>query len=331
MSEAQKLSIPGFVDLQVNGYLGVDFSSPELTLEACAWACGELLKAGTAAFLPTIITSPLEVYRRNLPILAGALELPGLRGRLAGIHVEGPFLSDQPGAVGAHNPAWVRKGDPDLLDEMNGWAKGHIRILTLAAEVEGAAETARRAVQAGMLVSIGHTLATAADLERLRAAGASLLTHLGNGLPAQLHKFNNPLWAGLADDGYTAMVIADGHHIPGGVLKAMLRAKGVQRSLVVSDASPLAGMAPGRYQTLGNPVVLEPSGRLYNPEKGFLVGSSYTLLRCMNFLASLGVWSLEELIELGYFHPLRILGLPPENLPPGPGLRYDPKRREFRL
>ncbi len=109
------LDIPGFVDLQVNGFVGVDFSSPDLTEESFVRACRALLQRGTAAFLPAIITSPLEVYERNLPILARGIALPEFRGRLPGIHLEGPFISPQPGAVGAHNPAWTRPPDLDLL------------------------------------------------------------------------------------------------------------------------------------------------------------------------------------------------------------------------
>ena len=323
------LPIPGFVDLQVNGYLGVDFSSPDLSREECARACRSMLGAGTAAFLPTMITSPVEVYRRNLPILAQMLDLPEFQGRLLGIHLEGPFLSSAPGAVGAHNPDWVRPASPELLAQLNAWAGGQVRLLTLAAEVEGAVETAEAAAAAGMLVSLGHTLATAMDLDRLWQAGARTLTHLGNGLPALLPKFANPLWAGLADERYTAMLIGDGHHIPAGVLKAMLRAKGLERCLIVSDAAPLAGLPPGSYRTLGNDVILEPSGRLHNPLKGFLVGSSSTLLGCMNYLAGLGCWTLEELLDLGYYHPLALLGIPPERLAGMGRLLYDPERAQF--
>lgn len=328
MPAAQLLPIPGFVDLQVNGYLGVDFSSPELNAEACAQACRQMLRCGTAAFLPTIITSPLEVYRRNLPILAEVIAAPEFHNRLLGIHLEGPFISGVPGAVGAHNPAWVRPADADLLARLNEWAGGAIRILTLAAEVEGAEETARRAAQEGMLVSVGHTLATPADLDRLFSAGARALTHLGNGLPPLLPKFANPLWAGLADERYTAMLIGDGHHIPAGVLMAMLRAKGLERCAIVSDAAPVAGLPPGRYHTLGNETILEPSGRLYNPERGSLVGSSYTLTRCMNFLAGLGRWTLEELLVLGFHNPLRLLGVQPESLA---GVSPDSLASETRL
>ncbi len=317
------LPLPGFVDLQVNGYLGIDFSSPDLTEESCAHACRSLLQAGTAAFLPTLITSPIEVYQRNLPLIAHLLDWGEFRGRLPGIHLEGPFISPSAGAVGAHNPDWVRTPDLSLLKQFHEWAGGRLRLLTLAAEMKGAGPLARAASAWGMIVSVGHTLASPQDLERLQEAGAKALTHLGNGLPATLPKFANPLWAGLADDGYTAMLIGDGHHIPDKILRAMIRAKGIDRALLVSDAAPVAGLPPGKYFTLGNEAVLEPSGRLYNPKKGNLVGSSMTLLQCMNHLAYLGFWSLPDLLALGFYNPLRLLGLEPESIPAKDRLIYD--------
>jgi N-acetylglucosamine-6-phosphate deacetylase len=119
-----ELGIPGFVDLQVNGFVGVDFSSPDLTEESFVHACRALLGRGTAAFLPTIITSPLDVYAHNLPIIARGITLPEFQGRLPGIHLEGPFISPQPGAVGAHNPAWVRPPDLELLQQLTVGLKG---------------------------------------------------------------------------------------------------------------------------------------------------------------------------------------------------------------
>ncbi len=310
ISKNRSTKIPGCVDLQVNGYLGVDFSSPDLTADRFEFACQEIQKAGTAIFLPTVITSPLEIYQRNLRLISEVIRRPGFSEHIPGIHLEGPFISSQPGAVGAHNPAWTRPPDVAVLRQLQDWAGGSIRLLTLAAELDGAADLAQAAVTAGMIVSIGHTLATPEDLDRLFRAGATVLTHLGNGLPALLPKFSNPLWAGLADERYLAMMIGDGHHIPAGILKAMIRAKGLERTIIVSDAAPVAGFPPGEYQTLGNRAILEPSGRLYNPDRGNLVGSSYTLGRCMSYLASIG-FSQEECLALGYTNPMRLLkGLP---------------------
>ncbi len=172
--------------------------------------------------------------------------------------------------MGAHNPAWVRPPDLDLLQQLYRWSEGSLRLVTLAAELEGAEALARWAAGQGLVVSIGHTLASADDLERLSQAGASALTHLGNGLPHVLPKFANPLMAGLADDRFTAMLIGDGHHLPAAVLRVMLRAKGLSRTLIVSDAAPVAGLPawpvlhpgqrshPGRVRSPAQPVERRP-------------------------------------------------------------------------
>jgi len=318
--------IPGFVDLQVNGYLGTDFSSPELTADSFRDACRKLLAHGTAIFLPTMVTSPEGTFRRNLPLMAAVMSEPEFAGRMPGFHIEGPFISSEPGAVGAHNPAWVVAPDPGLLDRMVEWSGNRIRLLTVAAEVPGAESLIRHAHGRGITVSLGHHLAGEADLARAAAAGARVLTHLGNGVPNVLPRHPNPIWAGLAEERLAMMVIADGHHLPAGVLKTMIRAKGIEDSIVVSDASSLAGMPPGRYETLGNLAVLEPSGRLHNPEKGCLVGSSYTMLECMNFLARQGWYDLETLVRLGVKNPLALVGLDPSVSRPGPGLEYREER-----
>ena len=325
----QRLPIPGFVDLQVNGFEGVDFSRAGLTEAEAYIAFRSLLGMGTAAFLATVITSPLEVYERNLPLIARALARPEFRGRVLGIHIEGPFISAEPGAVGAHDARFVRPPDAALLARLIELGQGTVRLLTVAPEIPGADRLIRDAVGKGVAVSIGHTLASELDLAKAAAAGATALTHLGNGLPNQVHRHINPVWAGLANDALTAMIITDGHHLPPALIKTIIRAKGVDRIVVVSDASPAAGLPPGRYQLLGNDAVLEPSGRLHNPAKQCLVGSSATMVQCMTHLVSLGIVSLDELLQVGFFNPLRLIGAPPASVPAGPGMCFDPVARRF--
>lgn len=305
------LDVPGFVDLQVNGYLGVDFSSATLDAEDLRRAWRELIARGTVAFLPTMVTSRAEVYARNLPLMARVMAEPEFAGHVLGIHLEGPFISAEPGAVGAHDPTFVRRPDLGFLGRLLEWGQGCVRMLTLAAELPGAEELARAAVDSAVAVSIGHSLFTHADLDRLYAAGARSLTHLGNGLPNLLPRHPNPIWDGLADERYTVLVIADGHHLPESVLSVVARARRAKRLAIVSDAAPVAGLPPGRYDVLGNSAVLEPSGRLYNPEKNCLVGSSATMLACMNNMASLDIYSLDDLLVLGYYTPLELIGVPP--------------------
>ena len=133
----------GFVDLQVNGFLGFDFSSPQLTMDDIRAVTRGLVERGTGAYCPTVITSPEETYRRNLPLLAAAMREPDMRGRLLGIHLEGPFISPQDGARGAHAREHVRKPDVGFFDELQRLAEGNVVLLTVAPEVEGALDLIR--------------------------------------------------------------------------------------------------------------------------------------------------------------------------------------------
>lgn len=323
------MKIPGFIDLQVNGYLGVDFSSPNLAEEDFARACRQLLSHGTAAFLPTIITSPLSVYQRNLPLMARVMASSEFANCLLGFHVEGPFISKQPGAVGAHNPEWVQDPSLKLLEQLQSWANGHIKMMTIAAEGEGAAELTSRAVMMGITVSLGHQIPSEQNLQCLAKAGAKTLTHLGNGMPNLVDRHHNQVHMGMAEDGLTAMIISDGHHLPAYLIKNILRAKTVDRVVVTSDASPIAGMPPGQYEALSNKVVLEESGLLHNPEKQCMVGSSATMLECMNYLASLNILPLEDLLKLGFYGPLKLLGLESQLMPGKRSLEFDHETLTF--
>jgi N-acetylglucosamine-6-phosphate deacetylase len=174
-------------------------------------------------------------------------------------------------------------------------------------------------------------MATEKDLEKLSRAGAVSLTHLGNGVPMVLNRHHNPIWAGLAADELSAMIITDGHHLPPSVIKTIIRTKGSQRCIVISDASSLAGLPPGRYETLGHKVILEETGRLSDPQTGYLCGSSATMLQCMNYLASLNLASLDELIAMGFYNPLKLVGLKPEDVVGEQEIYFDEKRQVFYL
>jgi N-acetylglucosamine-6-phosphate deacetylase len=312
--QTQVAQIPGLIDLQVNGYKGVDFSGDHLTEEDFARACRELLDAGTTAFLPTLITSPGEVYARNLPLIARVLRREEFQGRVLGVHLEGPFISTEDGARGAHSAQWVRKPDVAYLKELIDLAEGTVRLITIAADQEGADELSRYASSRGIAVALGHHMAKEQDLERLVKVGAKALTHLGNGVPALLSRHQNPVWAGLANDDLAATIIADGHHLPPSLLKTIIRAKGPGRCIVISDASPLAGLPPGEYWSMGAQVRLQEDGKLFNPATGYMAGSSATILACANHLAGLGLVGLNELGQMFFYNPLRLLGISPKQV-----------------
>lgn len=325
------MKIPGLVDLQVNGYKGVDFSSKDLTEDDFVRACHGVFEAGTTAFLPTVITSPDDVYEHSLQIIAAVLRREEFCGRLLGVHVEGPFLSAQDGARGTHDAEFIRKPDIGYLERLIEWAGGSVKMITIAADAEGAEQLARYAVSRGITVSLGHQMAGEEDLQKLVRAGAVALTHLGNGVPAMLPRHHNPIWAGLANDDLSAMIITDGHHLPASMLKTIIRAKGPDRCVVVSDASPLAGLGPGKYETPGHKFVLEDSGRLWDEVTGYLAASSATMLQCMNHLASLNLVNKDELVAMGFYNPLKLIGVDAGDVTRGRDILFDEKRRVFRM
>lgn len=297
----------GFVDLQVNGFCGIDFSAPGLRLDQVIQVVETLCRRGTAAFCPTVITSPLQIYEQNLSVLAAAMREPALQPHLLGIHIEGPFISPEDGARGAHARRHVRAPSLDLFDRFQELAEGRICLLTLAPEQPGADRLIRHAAAQGVTISLGHHLADASTIRRACDAGAKAATHLGNGIPNRLPRHPNPIWDQLDEERLMIMLIADGHHLPHSFLRVALKVKTPRRAIVVSDAAPVAGLPPGQYETLGNEVVLEESGRLWNPKENHLVGSSAGMLECMNHLASITSLSEDELWQMGFYNPLALI------------------------
>jgi len=316
------MDFSGFVDLQVNGYAGIDFSSPGLSLSAIAQTTLALYRRGTLAFCPTVVTAPVQVYQQVLPVLAEAILTQSQSGNnggslLCGVHLEGPFISPEEGAVGAHPRQSVQAPSLTFFDELYSLAGRQIALLTLAPELPGALDLIRHARAYGVIVSIGHTLADADAIRAAVDAGATLSTHLGNGCPNYIHRHHNPLWPQLAAAGLAAMQITDGHHLPPELIAVVLAAKGAGRVIVTSDSSPAAGCPPGEYTFFGTRALLETSGRLRNLESDTLAGSSASMFDCMNFLASLSLLDEAALWQVGRDNPLKVLGLSLADLPAG--------------
>ena len=300
------MTIPGWIDLQVNGQIGVDFSSAALTADDFLRAAEAVLNSGTVLFLPTVITSSMELYRRNLPLIAGAVESHKLEEHIPGIHLEGPFLNPAPGYSGCHNPEWMLPPAKERFDELFNLCCGRLKLITVSA---AAGELIPYIKSHGVTVSVGHCPAEPEELARAAKLGAELFTHLGNGVPNQLPRHKNVIFNALAEDRLKAMMITDGFHLPPEVIKCFIRCKGVDNIIVISDGSPAAGLPPGRYNVLGNDAILEPEGKLHNPAKQCLVGSAFTMKRCMDYLRSLELLSEEELATVGYFNPLAAIGI----------------------
>lgn len=299
----------GFIDLQINGFLGVDFSDVSLTKQGLLSVASHLAKRGTSAFCPTVVTGPESMYSHNLSLIADAISDPDFEGRILGIHLEGPFISPKPGARGVHAAEHIRKPSIDTFKKYYDLAQGKISILTIAPEEPGAIDLIEYAVSLGVIVSIGHHLADDKHIDDAISAGAILCTHVGNGLPNTIDRHKNPLWKELSDDRLSCMFITDGHHLPAPLIKTALRAKGIDDFIVTSDAAAIAGMPPGIYNSFGTDVIVEESGRISCPGTGSLAGSHSDMFECMNFLASLNILDEDSMWKAGRDNQIRLLGI----------------------
>ncbi|MBI1840873.1 MAG: N-acetylglucosamine-6-phosphate deacetylase [Verrucomicrobia bacterium] len=240
---------PGLVDLQVNGFSGIDFQSEQpITTEGLLHACEGLREAGCLRFLLTLITDDWDRLLERLRHLRTVRAThPALTRMVAGWHVEGPFLSDRPGFHGAHDPSLMRDPSPELIGALRRALGTDPVLLTLAPERKGAVESIGAAVALGMRVSLGHTDASSECLAAAVAAGATGFTHLGNGCPQLLDRHDNVLWRALDQPGLTIGLIPDGFHVPPTPFRVMHRAAGSDRVFYVTDAMSAAGAPPGRY------------------------------------------------------------------------------------
>ena len=294
-----------WVDLQVNGHNGVDYSSAQLTADDFVRSADELFKAGTEIFLPTVITSSDELYCRNLPLIKNTVEKYGLQKNIPGIHLEGPMIS----AKGSHNPEFFQQCTAKNVEKYFNMAEGFIKIMTFSADFPTVPEAINRAVELGIIPSFGHHMPTYADIHRAADAGGRLLTHLGNACPNMLNRHENPLLAGLAEDRMAAMIITDGHHLPDDLIKIIIRVKGVDNVIVTSDACSICGCVPGEYDLWGNHAVLTADGKFYNPEKECLVAAASTMDMCMKHLEKMDFLSGDDLLKLGRINALKLLGI----------------------
>ena len=276
---------PGLVDLQVNGCYGVDF----VDASAQEWELltSRLLGTGVTALLPTFITAPVHVLAAALRRTSQVLqELPdGPRARVLGVHLEGPFLSAE--RRGAHDPAWLCDPRPADVRQLLDAGVDLLRLVTLAPERDGALDAVRSLVDAGVLVSVGHSDATAAQVAAAADAGARMVTHLFNAQRPLLHREPGVVGQALADDRLTSGLILDLHHVsPQAARIAFTAAPG--RIALVTDAASPAGMPPGRYALGGSPVVLE-EGSPPLREDGTIAGSALRLDDAVAHAVRLGV------------------------------------------
>lgn len=312
-SSALPYLCPGFIDLQINGYAGVDYSGQGLgvaDIETMARAIGA---SGTVRHLATIITGARKNITASCTAIAAARRESALaRTAIAGIHIEGPFIALEDGPRGAHDKKYVRKPDYDEFREWQEAAEGGIRIVTLAPETEGALDFIERITADGVVASIGHTAASQQAIHDAVSAGARLSTHLGNGSHGVLPRLRNYLWEQLGADALNASIIADGFHLPDAVLRVFARAKGLDRLILISDAAFLAGSPPGLRRWGDISVEIHSDGHLSLAGTEFLAGAGHLLDRCIaRFIAATGA-TLADTVALCTTNPARLIGLSEE-------------------
>jgi N-acetylglucosamine-6-phosphate deacetylase len=300
-----------WIDLQVNGYGGVNFNAPGLTPEMVLEITRRLAADGTTGFMPTLVTMDPDMLIPNIrAVVAARKRYADCEGAILGFFLEGPFISPEPGAVGAHDVAWVRRPDWDLFGRFQEAAEGLVRMGNIAAELPGATEFIRRAVDSGVKVSLGHQMAhEPAVLDAAIRAGASAFTHLGNGIPNLIHRRENVIWEALADDRATVMFIPDGRHLTIPMLKVYTRGVPLRRLIAVSDAQFVAGLPPGDYEVGGIHARLEPDGLLWNPERNCLVGATSPIAKMVALLQEKVGLTPDECRAIAHDNPLRFLGL----------------------
>ena len=301
---------PGFIDIQVNGFAAVDYNHPATPHGEIARSLQALFATGVTRFYPTVITGPPNDMVAALRNLSRAKDTLPDGDAMDGFHVEGPHICPEEGPRGAHPRQWVRPPD---LDEFRHWQEatdGRVRIVTLSPEWPGAPAYIEKIVEAGVIAAIGHMQAGAAQVADAVAAGAALSTHLGNGAHALLCRHPNYIWDQLAEDRLMADFIVDGIHLDAAFLKVAMRAKGVERAVLVTDAAAPAGASPGRYRLGEQEVEHTPDGRVVLAGTERLAGSALRIDRGIDNLMRLANLSLRDAVRLATTNAAKAGGVP---------------------
>jgi N-acetylglucosamine-6-phosphate deacetylase len=314
---------PGWIDLQVNGFAGVDYNNPATSHEEIARSIQALFSTGVTRFYPTVITGGPDDMQGALRNLARAQQKLSEGAAIAGFHVEGPHISPEDGPRGAHPLRWVRPPDLEEFRRMQEAAQGLIRLVTLSPEWPQATRYIEALRAEDVVVGIGHMNASASQIGDAVQAGATLSTHLGNGAHSLLPRHPNYIWEQLAEDRLAAGFIVDGIHLPASFLKVALRAKGVERSLLVTDAVTAAGCRPGRYKLGEQEVELTPDNRVVLAGQTRLAGSALRMDRGIENLMRLAGLSLAQAVAMASTNPARVGHFPARQKGLFPGERAD--------
>jgi N-acetylglucosamine-6-phosphate deacetylase len=266
---------PPLFDLQINGFAGVDFQQDNLSMDALVHATRRLRASGCARYLLTLITDDWRALMERLRHLrALRAQSAELQSAIAGWHVEGPFLSAEPGFHGTHDPQSMRDPTPEHILELRTLTGNDPLLLTLAPERSGALEAIALAVARGIKVSLGHTDAPVETLRQAVQAGATGFTHLGNGCPAKLDRHDNILWRIFEMAGLTVGLIPDQIHVSPPFFRLAHRVLASSAIYYTTDAMAAAGAPPGRYKISRIEVEVGPDRVVRQPGRTNLAGSA---------------------------------------------------------
>lgn len=301
----------GYVDLQVNGYADVDFNADVLDAERVAAVCRRLRNEGVAGILATVITADLDAMCRRLANIVRACQSDASTAEIIwGIHIEGPFLNEEPGYIGAHPKQCAREADIDSIQRLLDAAGGMTKIVTLAPERDPKSRVTTYLAKQGVRVAGGHCNPSNEELRASIDAGLSLFTHLGNGCPGLLPRHDNIIQRVLSEsDRLHIGFIADGVHVPFFALANYLDCCGIDRAFVVTDAICGAGLGPGEYTIGDQRVVIDENLATWAADRSHLVGSAGTMQRSDKNLLSLGL-SEQDVETLLSVNPRHILSQP---------------------
>ncbi len=298
------------LDLQLNGYCGIDFNADDLPLASIRGAVDSLRDDGGGQCLATIITDSLDRMCARIARLRAAIESdPVIRSTIVGIHVEGPFINPEPGYHGAHPRRHVQVASTETAQQLVDAGGGWVRLLTLAPEMDPGLQTTRKLAALGIKVSAGHCNPSIDLLHEAVDAGLQLFTHLGNGCPSVLPRHDNVIQRVLACQRLPfVMFIADGVHIPAMALGNYLKCVELDRVIAVTDATSAAGMGPGRYQLAGQEVIVDSSGAAWSPDRTHLIGSTATMPDVRRFLGTNLQLPHAAVDQLTAWNPRRSMG-----------------------
>lgn len=296
-------------DLQVNGFAGVDFNSDDVSIRQIETACEQLLAVGVDRVLATVITGPLERMCHRIQKVADAIsQSPLVEQVIAGIHVEGPFISAEPGYVGAHPVAAVIPAELRACQQLCAAGHGQVRLMTLAPEVDPTGQVTRFLDAQQIVVAAGHTNASRDELLRSLDWGLRMFTHLGNGCPLTLPRHDQIINRVLSlADRLTITLIADNRHVPDFVLRLYLELIPDDNIIIVSDSISAAGLGPGEYPLGGQSIRVDGNGVAWAADGKHMAGSTGILSEMANWLVQEQGWPLDRVVKWTSENPSRLI------------------------